>query len=281
LIIDEAHNIRESKDEGGIKGITRAMENLVKTADGLVLAFLTATPMYDTFEEVIFYMNLFLWNDRKQAPNESIKTEDIFHSDGSLKAGQSGERFRTWCQNYVSYVKGENPFTFPFRLSPPKVIDTSTISKSFLNKSISEPFRYLQSGLVESIPTGIQKEALTRTEKREDEERKRALMETTLAVLPGGKEFGSVFRASGKQYAYVGEPCLTPQALPLTQPSLSMSSHRLKEGWELPLCIPTLWPWEPDCLRWRWKNMGMFLQDEIHCWPILGTREPPKANTSC
>ena len=214
LIIDEAHNIRESKDDGGIKGVTRAMENLVKTADGLVLAFLTATPMYDTFEEIIFYMNLFLWNDRKQGPNESVKTDDIFHSDGSLKAGQAGEMFRNWCQNYVSYVKGENPFTFPFRLSPPKAIDTSTIRKSFLNKNISDPFRYLQTSLVESIPGGIQKEALTRTEKKEDEERKRALMETTLAVLPGGKEFGAIFRASGKQYAYVGDPCLTPQALP-------------------------------------------------------------------
>jgi hypothetical protein len=214
LIIDEAHNIRESKDDGGIKGVTRAMENLVKTADGLVLVLLTATPMYDTFEEIIFYMNLFLWNDRKQATNEVVKVEDIFHSDGSLKGGPAGERFRTWAQNYVSYVKGENPFTFPFRLPPPKTIDTSTMRKSFLNKSISEPFRYLQSSLVESVPGGIQKEMLTRTEKKEDDERKRALMETTLAVLPGNKEFGAIFRSTGKQFAYTGEPCLTPATLP-------------------------------------------------------------------
>ena len=214
LIIDEAHNIRESKDDGGIKGVTRAMENLVKTADGLVLVLLTATPMYDTFEEIIFYMNLFLWNDRKQATNEVVKVEDIFHPDGSLKAGQAGERFRTWAQNYVSYVKGENPFTFPFRLPPPKTIDTSTITKSFLGKRITDPFRYLQSSLVESVPGGIQKEMLTRTEKKDEDERKRALMETTLAVLPGNKEFGAIFRSTGKQFSYIGEPCLTPETLP-------------------------------------------------------------------
>lgn len=214
LIIDEAHNIRESKDEGGIKGVTRAMENLVKTAEGLVLVLLTATPMYDSFEEIIFYMNLFLWNDRKQDPKEVVRVEDIFHSDGSLKAGQAGERFRHWCQNYVSFVKGENPFTFPFRLTPPKTIDTSTITKSFLGKTAEPPFRYLQRSLVESVPGGVQKEVLTRTEKKEEEERKRALMESTIAVLPGNKEFGAVFRSSGKQYAYLGEPCLTPETLP-------------------------------------------------------------------
>jgi hypothetical protein len=229
LIIDEAHNIRESKDEGGIKGVTRAMENLVKTADGLVLVLLTATPMYDTFDEIIFYMNLFLWNDRKQAPNEVVKVDDIFHSDGSLKAGQSGEMFRHWCQNYVSFVKGENPFTFPFRLTPPKTIDTSVIQKSFLGRGV-EPFRYLQTSLVESIPGGLQKEVLTRTDKKEEEERKRALMESTIAVLPGNKEFGAIFRSSGKQFAYVGEPCLTPQSLPNYAAKFATVIHSIESG---------------------------------------------------
>ena len=216
VIIDEAHNIRESKEEGGIKGVTRAMENLVKTAEGLVLVLLTATPMYDNFEEIIFYMNIFLWNDRKQKPDEVIKTSDIFNPDATLKPGQAGERFRTWVQTYVSYVKGENPFTFPFRLPPPKSIDSAAITKSFLGKSIApiDAFHYLQSSLVESRPAGIQKEVLTRVEKKDDEERRRALIETTLAVLPGNKEFGAVFRSTGKQYAYIGEPCLTPETLP-------------------------------------------------------------------
>jgi hypothetical protein len=44
LIVDEAHNVPEGKDGRGVKGITRSLENLVKTADGLVLVFLTATP---------------------------------------------------------------------------------------------------------------------------------------------------------------------------------------------------------------------------------------------
>jgi hypothetical protein len=209
LIIDEAHNIREAKEDGGIKGVTRAMENLVKTADGLVLVLLTATPMYDTFEEIVYYMNLFLWNDRKQEPTERVEVADLFTPEAVLRSGGPADRFRAWCQAYVSYVKGENPFTFPFRLPPPKSIDATTVSLSFTGETIAptDRLQYLAPSLVESTPQGGQLAALR------DESRK-ASMETTLAVLPGGKEFGSLFRSEGRSYAYVGKPFLTPAGLP-------------------------------------------------------------------
>ena len=213
LIIDEAHNIRESKDDEGMKGVTRGLENLVKTADGLVLVFLTATPMYDTYSEIAFYMNLFLWNDRKQKPNESVKITDFFNPDATLKTGPGGERFRTWCQNYVSFVKGENPFTFPFRLPPPKSISRE-VSTSFLGKPIAPAERIQYLALVESEAKGIQLSTLTGTETVDDEEKKRVLMQSTLVVPPGNKTFNELFKSSGKQYDYVGEPFLTPEALP-------------------------------------------------------------------
>ena len=213
LIIDEAHNIRESKDDEGMKGVTRGLENLVKTADGLVLVFLTATPMYDTYSEIIFYMNLFLWNDRKQKPTESVKLADFFNPDATLKNGPGGERFRTWCQNYVSFVKGENPFTFPFRLPPPKSISRE-LSTSFLGKPIAPAERIQYLALVESEAKGVQLTTLTGTEKVDDEEKKRVLMQSTLVVPPGNKSFNELFKSSGKQYEYVGEPFLTPDTLP-------------------------------------------------------------------
>ena len=86
VIIDEAHNIREpSIAAEGLKGITDAMERLVKIADGMVLVFLTATPMYDSFDEIMFYFNLFLWNDRKQDFNTKLITSNYFNPDGSIK----------------------------------------------------------------------------------------------------------------------------------------------------------------------------------------------------
>jgi len=213
LIIDEAHNIRESTNDEGMKSVTRGLENLVKTAEGLVLVFLTATPMYDTYNEIAFYMNLFLWNDRKQKPNESVKITDFFNPDATLKSGPGGERFRTWCQNYVSFVKGENPFTFPFRLPPPKSISRE-LNTSFLGKPIAPADRIQYLSLVESEAKGIQLSTLTGTEKVDDDEKKRVLMQSTLIVPPGNKSFIELFKTAGKQYAYVGEPFLTPEALP-------------------------------------------------------------------
>jgi len=213
LIIDEAHNIRESTNDEGMKGVTRGLENLVKTAEGLVLVFLTATPMYDTYSEIAFYMNLFLWNDRKQKFNEAVKVTDFFNPDATLKSGPGGERFRTWCQNYVSFVKGENPFTFPFRLPPPKSISRE-LNTSFLGKPIAPADRIQYLSLVESEAKGIQLSTLTGTEKVDDDEKKRVLMQSTLIVPPGNKSFIELFKTAGKQYAYVGEPFLTPEALP-------------------------------------------------------------------
>lgn len=216
LIVDEAHNVPEGKDGTGVKGITRSLENLVKTANGLVLVFLTATPMFDTYDELAFYMNLFLWNDRKQDFKVRVRMADYFNSDATLKAGVPGETFRKWCQNYVSYVKGENPFTFPFRLPAPKVASPKVIKTSWQGKAIppAEEIKYLT--LTTSEAQGIQKTVLARTVAGgEDEEgRKIALMEPTICVFPGGKTFGETFRRTGKQYTYAGEPFLTPEKLP-------------------------------------------------------------------
>jgi hypothetical protein len=217
LIVDEAHNVPEGKDGKGVKGITRSLENLVKTADGLVLVFLTATPMFDTYDELAFYMNLFLWNDRLQDFKTMVRMSDFFNSDATLKAGPPGETFRKWCQQYVSYVRGENPFTFPFRLPAPKTVTSETTTTSWLGKPIppAEQSKYLR--LTASEASGYQKEVLSRTvavADGEEEGKKTALMEPTICALPGGKSFNEVFTKSGKQYAYTGEPFLTPEALP-------------------------------------------------------------------
>jgi superfamily II DNA or RNA helicase len=214
LIIDEAHNIRESKDTAGtIKGITRGMEKLVQIADGLVLVLLTATPMYDTYDEIVFYMNLFLWNDRKQPFTKSLKASDFFHSDATIKEGQSEQAFRDWCQNYVSYVKGDNPFTFPFRLPPPRTV-SQNLTKSFTGRAIGDQDRLRYISLVDSQAQGHQLAELTRTEGEDNEDRRRAIMQTTVAVLPGNKSFSETFRFVENAYQYTGTPCLTPAELP-------------------------------------------------------------------
>ena len=214
LIIDEAHNLREGNSD--MKTVSTGLESLVKMANGLVLVLLTATPMYDSYEEIIFYMNLFLWNDRKQAPNKKITPYDYLLGDGSLRAGKEQE-FRDWAQTYVSYVKGENPFTFPFRLPAPEMDGGLPDPQTSFTSAVIGPatqMKYLT--VTASTLAGDQKKVIDGSSGKEgdDEEGRKALIIPTISVLPGNKDFSALFRRVGDRFEYTAEPCLTPEVLP-------------------------------------------------------------------
>lgn len=211
LIVDEAHNLREGSSE--MKTVSTGLENLVKMADGLVLVLLTATPMYDTHEEIIFYMNLFLWNDRKLSTSKKIQASDFLLPDGSVKTSKEQD-FRDWVQNYVSYVKGENPFTFPFRLPAPEIESLPPPLTGFTGEELTKVTKMKFLSVTASTVTGGQKTLIDITSGKDDEEARMAYIIPTISVLPRNKEFSEVFRAAGPQWQYVGEPCLTPETLP-------------------------------------------------------------------
>jgi hypothetical protein len=127
LIIDEAHNVRDivSEEEDPVaKGIGKSdtaegkfmtpfLLKVLKYAQGLKLVLLTATPMYNSYKEIIFMLNLLLMNDKKATITES----DIFRSSGKLRT--SGKtRLGLIASRYVSFMRGENPKSFPIRLDP-------------------------------------------------------------------------------------------------------------------------------------------------------------------
>jgi hypothetical protein len=217
LIIDEAHNITTEETT-----VATNLERLVKVADGLVLVLLTATPMYDTYEEIVFFMNLFLWNERKQAFDTRIKPSDIFNGDATLKGGDSETMFRDWCQNYVSYAKGESPFTFPFRLPPPDKADTDALRIGFNNNEIPNKDRIKYLSLVSSQPAGEQLKVLTSGAKEIDDTKRAAMMSPTVSVFPNNKDFKQTFsitkvpKEDKYQYEYRKDvpPFLTPENLP-------------------------------------------------------------------
>jgi hypothetical protein len=209
LIIDEAHNITTQETE-----VALGLERLVKVADGLVLVLLTATPMYDTYEEIVFFMNLFLWNERKQPFNISLKPSDLFTSSAELKTLESERTFREWCQNYVSYVKGESPFTFPFRLPPPNIASNTAMKLSFNGNSIPDTDRIKYLSLVASEPKGLQKKVLTSGKNEDDDSKRQAMMMPTISVFPEDKNFNQTFRLTANQFTYTSEAFLTPTNLP-------------------------------------------------------------------
>ena len=117
LVIDEVHNIRAL--QGSKRRTTQNMLDLVTYVDNMKMLLLTATPMFNDAMEIIWLLNLMNLND-KRFP---LKTSDVFNPDGSFVTSESGENIGKQLliqklTGYVSYVSGENPFTFPYRIWP-------------------------------------------------------------------------------------------------------------------------------------------------------------------
>lgn len=210
IIIDEAHNIRESGDNKATKELSKGLTMLAQANLGIIFVFLTATPMFDSYKEMEYFINLFRWNDGAPV-EEFVKIDTIFDSNGKLRKGKPAEDFKKWCNRYVSFVKGENPFTFPFRLPPPASV-IANLPKSYLGKPIGPKDIMEDLPLVESRVAGIQKRILE--QERGDGSENDLYMRSTLAVFPDNKKFEEVFSPRGSRFEYQVAPFLTPEELP-------------------------------------------------------------------
>lgn len=122
IIIDEAHRLRTSTDKT-TKQSAQIFYSILEHTENVKLVLLTATPMFNNANEIVWLLNLLLTNDKR--PN--LKTSEIFDKTGTLTASGRKKLIET-TRGYVSYMRGENPFTFPFRLYPsinkdPKVMN--------------------------------------------------------------------------------------------------------------------------------------------------------------
>ena len=112
IVIDEVHNIRKSEDNENKKVATN-LEILIKFTDNLRFLYLSATPMFNNYKEIIWLINLMNINDRRS----TILFSEIFDKDGNFK-NNGKELFIQKITGYISFVRGENPYTFPYRIYP-------------------------------------------------------------------------------------------------------------------------------------------------------------------
>ena len=112
IVIDEVHNIRKTDDNEN-KKVAINLELLVKAAENMRFLLLSATPMYNTYKEIIWLLNLMNTNDRRGR----IESRDIFEKNGDFKKNGEEILIRK-STGYVSFVRGENPYTFPYRIYP-------------------------------------------------------------------------------------------------------------------------------------------------------------------
>jgi hypothetical protein len=139
IVIDEVHNIRISEDNAN-KDIGKNLMFLVNAASNVRLLLLSATPMFNSYREIMWIVNLMNLNDRRGV----VSISDIFDKAGKFK--KVGDKpvgrdlFIQKVTGYVSYIRGENPYTFPFRIYP----NLFAPAKTFMN--ISEYPKYQLNG---------------------------------------------------------------------------------------------------------------------------------------
>jgi hypothetical protein len=155
VIIDEAHNLRDNPREAGAsqedidgagdteltetqagKRLTPSLLKVLDAAEGLKLVLLTGTPMYNSHVEIVFLMNLLLRNDKKATLSE----KDIFSPTGFITR-EGKERLGAVASRYVSFMRGENPLTFPVRLRPKGVSLDAWASVDLKGQPIAEKQR--------------------------------------------------------------------------------------------------------------------------------------------
>jgi len=139
IVIDEVHNIRISDDNEN-KTVAKNLMYLVSVVNNLRLLLLSATPMFNNYKEIVWLLNLMNMNDKRGI----ISVSDIFDKNGEFKDDSNGISGRDMlirkASGYVSYVRGENPYTFPFRVYPNKFAPDLTF------KSKSEYPKYQLNG---------------------------------------------------------------------------------------------------------------------------------------
>ena len=113
FIIDEVHNIRDEQGNEDMRDAVKTIEQILTHSENLRLVMLTATPMYNKASEIIWMLNMMLLNENKTTINYS----DVFDKKGNLMS-EGYELLQNKSKGYISYLRGENPVTFPLRLTP-------------------------------------------------------------------------------------------------------------------------------------------------------------------
>lgn len=157
IIVDEAHNM--SASDAKDKAVATTMERLVAAAPRLRLLLLSATPMYHDPGEIVWLLNLLRVNDGRA----KIRSSDVFKADGSFRepdpAKDGGalvgrELLQNRATGYISFVRGENPYTFPYRIWPgmfapertPRAINLGSVQLN--GKPVEHSLRHLQLFIV-------------------------------------------------------------------------------------------------------------------------------------
>ena len=117
------------KSEEDDKKAKEIIEKVIDYSVGLRLIIMSATPMFNKSSEIVWLLNLLLRNDNRPI----IKYDDIFkkHKNNDILTEKGINMIKDKSRGYISYLRGENPISFPIRLYPDNNLDKLCMGGKF------------------------------------------------------------------------------------------------------------------------------------------------------
>jgi len=111
IVCDEVHNLRMSSDSTEKKA-PALLKLVLEHATNVKLVLMSATPMFNEADEIFWIMDLVSTNEKR-----TFESSALFGQNGKLMK-KAKETIAAFSRRYVSYMRGDNPVTFPARLYP-------------------------------------------------------------------------------------------------------------------------------------------------------------------
>lgn len=120
---NETPSAAEAAENAGGKALNPYLRRIALNTEGMRLVLMTATPMYNSAPEIVHLLNFLILNDTK-SERSRLDRRSLFNGAGKLLADTPAVKtLERVARRYVSYMRGENPYTFPIRMRPAAASD--------------------------------------------------------------------------------------------------------------------------------------------------------------
>jgi hypothetical protein len=150
IIIDEAHNIRSSSNNDKDKRVYSSLREVCKNGINNRLIFLTATPMFNEPEDIYELFYLLLLNDKRI---NLFRGGKIFDANNNIK-DEAKKFISMMSSNYISYLRGKNPFNFALKISP-KLNDIEVLDRVIPLKINGEPIEEIDNNWIQNLENDL------------------------------------------------------------------------------------------------------------------------------
>lgn len=237
IIVDEAHNIRNLETSAKQqKNIIEPFIKFIQLSEQNRLVFLSATPMFNESEEILWLMSLLMMHDKSDHALNPFKIPS-FYTSSNKPIASTFTLVKQLASHYISYIRGNNPFTFAVRVRPSQLGVTTLTrvpKRTFQGEEIPTSelswLQYIKDGIVPSVLSGVQLENLRELQAQKEKlviaklrqlnniTYEKKLTKDTLEYVEGKAGIYSLFKkreegAEGvSQFEYINprEPILNP-----------------------------------------------------------------------